>query len=57
MRGLRPIAVLPIAGAFTLLAALGILYFPGRSHDSHLQALRAKALRSGASATLVAGHG
>jgi signal transduction histidine kinase/DNA-binding response OmpR family regulator len=44
MSGLRPRAVLPIACAFTLLAALEVLYFPGRSYESHLQALQAKAV-------------
>ena len=36
--------MLPIACAFTLLAALEVLYFPGRSYESHLQALQAKAV-------------
>jgi two-component system, sensor histidine kinase and response regulator len=37
-------AVLPIAFTFALLALVEYLYFPGKSRDSHLQALRAKAV-------------
>jgi hypothetical protein len=37
-------AVLPIAAAFTVLAVIEFLYFPGKSQEAHERALRAKAV-------------
>jgi len=36
--------VLPIAAVFSLLAVIEFLYFPGRSEEAHMRALRAKAI-------------
>jgi two-component system, sensor histidine kinase and response regulator len=37
-------AVIPIALVFTVLAVVEYLYFPGKSYDAHVSALRAKAI-------------